>query len=214
VECVYETLDRNKTTFGGYSTHDEMCMLAVEYYPALYRPFMLCFSSPDKRELYKMFGINITPFNESDPTNTSVILPNGGHKDLSNYLKEDFNFNWTPEKIEQFQNASRDVKHDVMCSSHDSDKKGYNSTKNAKETSGGLDFYVHRGYPNITEPLVVPDVCIEKKGAVAGEKIQDNGETRGNRRALKELWERSAGDKAHKNNLLVLISIWIITALI
>jgi dopamine beta-monooxygenase len=32
-QCIYETMDRNSTTFGGYSIRDEMCVNYLHYYP-------------------------------------------------------------------------------------------------------------------------------------------------------------------------------------
>ncbi|CAF0866815.1 unnamed protein product, partial [Brachionus calyciflorus] len=47
LECVYSTKNKNKFTFGGYGTQDEMCGLFIYYYPKI--EFLGCASTiPDK----------------------------------------------------------------------------------------------------------------------------------------------------------------------
>lgn len=40
-------MDRNTTTFAGPSTHDEMCLVYLDYYPAAFGGFA-CISGQDK----------------------------------------------------------------------------------------------------------------------------------------------------------------------
>lgn len=56
VECTYDSMDRNgKAIIGGLSTHEEMCISFVYYYPKI--PFWYCGSSQDKQAHMKLLGI-------------------------------------------------------------------------------------------------------------------------------------------------------------
>lgn len=55
VECVYNTEDRNATTFSGIATHDEMCLVYADYYPSVYDGFV-CISSPDPIQFFNALG--------------------------------------------------------------------------------------------------------------------------------------------------------------
>lgn len=57
------------------------------------------------------------------------MKPDGATKKLSPYLKEDFKYDWTPGKIEEFQKAGRDVNHTVICIRQDLDKPELNFSK-------------------------------------------------------------------------------------
>src|SRR5262245_18966269 len=65
-----------------------------------------------------------------------------------------------------------------------------------------LDIHVQHGYPNINEPLLVPDVCIDKKGGKT--KSQNIGETGGNQPVPQELQERSAGETVHEQYIIMI----------
>ncbi|XP_064648507.1 DBH-like monooxygenase protein 1 [Lineus longissimus] len=54
VECTYNTMDRNLPVYGGKSTHEEMCMSFIYYYPRL--PMVQCFSQPTFSTLQDIFS--------------------------------------------------------------------------------------------------------------------------------------------------------------
>jgi len=89
VECIYKTLDRTKSTYGGYPTHKEMCYVFVQYYPVVYKGLQ-CSSYLPKNDLYK----NLT-------------------KDAGIHDTKEF---WTQDKIKEFQNMERNGMHIVQCS--------------------------------------------------------------------------------------------------
>lgn len=68
-------------------------------------------------------------FSASEPLDTSVMLPNGEKKKLSKYLKRDFKFDWTTDRVSQYQKAIRNVRHDIYCVREDRDKPPMNFTK-------------------------------------------------------------------------------------
>lgn len=54
-ECTYSTAGREKPTFGGYSTKDEMCMAFVVYYPRT--ELAACYSVPPVRTFFEALGV-------------------------------------------------------------------------------------------------------------------------------------------------------------
>ncbi|XP_071944655.1 DBH-like monooxygenase protein 1 [Antedon mediterranea] len=50
VECVYKTMDREKVTFGGLSSRDEMCSAFIFYYPKVNAGN--CYSVPQQKNLH------------------------------------------------------------------------------------------------------------------------------------------------------------------
>uniref|UniRef100_B4MQU2 GK21375 n=2 Tax=Drosophila willistoni TaxID=7260 RepID=B4MQU2_DROWI len=54
-DCAYETLHRNRPTFGGYSTKQEMCLSFITYYPKI--DLSGCYSMTPVREFFEMFGV-------------------------------------------------------------------------------------------------------------------------------------------------------------
>jgi len=142
-ECVYETANRNRTTFSGLPTSDEMCLTYIDYYPAVFRGF-LCVSSPQKQLMYDALGYH--------PEN----IPDLKHKSKDQYLREDFKIDWTPDRVKQIQDVSRNGQHDVFCVSPPADVV-------ANGKSGGFNKFVQNGYPKVTDPLKPPkDECDKK----------------------------------------------------
>lgn len=55
-DCAYDTMHRKRTTFGGYSTKQEMCLSFITYYPKI--ELAGCYSMTPVREFFEMFGVN------------------------------------------------------------------------------------------------------------------------------------------------------------
>jgi hypothetical protein len=53
-ECTYSTVGRNKPTFGGYSTKEEMCLAFVLHYPRT--ELAGCYSMPPIKYFFKILG--------------------------------------------------------------------------------------------------------------------------------------------------------------
>jgi len=76
--CVYNTMDRNKTTRGGFATMDEMCLTILSYYPKLDGAFCTTKAKP--------LNINSTiNIKKPDPSTTPGFmkfapLGEGNHK--------------------------------------------------------------------------------------------------------------------------------------
>lgn len=54
-DCAYDTTHRKRTTFGGYSTKQEMCLSFITYYPKI--DLAGCYSMTPVREFFEMFGV-------------------------------------------------------------------------------------------------------------------------------------------------------------
>ena len=55
VECDFDTKDRNRFTFGGFPTAEEMCLVFLTYYPAV--NLGACFSRPSWNNIFSAYGI-------------------------------------------------------------------------------------------------------------------------------------------------------------
>ncbi|BFG03078.1 MOXD1 homolog 1 [Drosophila madeirensis] len=55
-DCAYETIERKRPTFGGYSTKQEMCLSFITYYPKI--ELAGCYSMTPVREFFEMFGVS------------------------------------------------------------------------------------------------------------------------------------------------------------
>lgn len=65
--CVYETLNRENMTFGGYSIRDEMCVNYMHYYPV--SSLEVCKSSISEEVLERYFSkMNYYDSSETDPS--------------------------------------------------------------------------------------------------------------------------------------------------
>ncbi|KAI3388689.1 hypothetical protein SNEBB_001402 [Seison nebaliae] len=76
-QCLHNTMERNKMTFGGTSIFDEMCLNYIHYYPSI--NLELCKSAVDEKSLDKLFSTYNYSFNIS--TNGS-----NDHKKLFNMM--------------------------------------------------------------------------------------------------------------------------------
>jgi len=85
LECVYETMNRDKTVFSGFATSDEMCLVYADYYPAVFNG-LICYSAANITE--KLLALNMTQ---------------GGDVE------------WTPEKVKILQRIERNGTHYVSC---------------------------------------------------------------------------------------------------
>jgi hypothetical protein len=146
LECVYDTSKKNKTMFSGLGTSEEMCQFVATYYPAIEGGFA-CYSSINSRKLFAPMGINFAPNTIDD-----VLLPNGHTKPLGDYLKQDYQFNWTNDSAKEWEKANKDVQHNIYCIHNSEGPTNY-------------ELFVQDGYPNVTEPLVTPDLCAKEKAA-------------------------------------------------
>ncbi|XP_030383547.1 MOXD1 homolog 1 [Scaptodrosophila lebanonensis] len=54
-DCAYETTNRKRPTFGGYSTKQEMCLSFITYYPKI--DLAGCYSMTPVREFVETFGV-------------------------------------------------------------------------------------------------------------------------------------------------------------
>ncbi|XP_058803916.1 MOXD1 homolog 1 [Phymastichus coffea] len=54
-ECVYDTRDRTKPTFGGYAAHQEMCLAFVVHYPRT--PLAACYSMTPVKEFFNALNV-------------------------------------------------------------------------------------------------------------------------------------------------------------
>ncbi|KAH8234531.1 hypothetical protein KR032_008225 [Drosophila birchii] len=54
-DCAYETKQRKRPTFGGYSKQKEMCLTFITYYPKI--ELSGCYSMTPVREFFEMFGV-------------------------------------------------------------------------------------------------------------------------------------------------------------
>jgi hypothetical protein len=134
-ECVYDTTSRNKTTFCGLPTYEEMCLTYIDYYPAIYKGFA-CLSMPNITSVYNALGVdpNIVPKNKS----------------ASKYLREKVTIDWTSEKINRLQDVERNGQHDVIC---------MRLPLNANDTGNNVEIFLQNGYPKVTQPLEPKDDC-------------------------------------------------------
>ncbi|XP_011497249.1 PREDICTED: MOXD1 homolog 1 [Ceratosolen solmsi marchali] len=60
VECVYNTLDRNRPTFGGYAAYQEMCLAFIVHYPRTL--LAACYSMTPVKEFFN--ALNIQSFKD------------------------------------------------------------------------------------------------------------------------------------------------------
>jgi len=58
VECTYNSLQRNKTSYGGIGTYEEMCNAFISYYPRV-EAFSWCASRPTADAIAKPLGIKL-----------------------------------------------------------------------------------------------------------------------------------------------------------
>lgn len=86
-DCAYDTSHRKQTTFGGYSTKQEMCLSFITYYPKI--DLAGCYSMTPVREFFEMFGVyKFYSLNMTDVEN--LFLYNGNLLDYipnTNYGK-------------------------------------------------------------------------------------------------------------------------------
>jgi hypothetical protein len=55
VECVYNTRDRNRPTFGGYAAYQEMCLAFIVHYPRTH--LAACYSMTPVKEFFNALNI-------------------------------------------------------------------------------------------------------------------------------------------------------------
>ncbi|XP_055310996.1 MOXD1 homolog 1 [Sitodiplosis mosellana] len=100
-DCAYETLNRKRPTFGGYSTKQEMCLSFITYYPKI--DLAGCYSMTPVKEFFEIFGVyefysmnmtdveNLFLYNGNAldllPTTVFPNFPPGGHIDDENNQK-------------------------------------------------------------------------------------------------------------------------------
>ncbi|KAL5275199.1 MOXD1 family protein [Megaselia abdita] len=109
-ECAYETTNRKRLTFGGYSTKQEMCLSFLTYYPRT--QLTGCYSMTPVREFFETFGVyQFYSLNMNDVEN--LFLYNGNAMDLlpnSIVGKSDMNkFNSSKSKISQVYADGEDL---------------------------------------------------------------------------------------------------------
>ncbi|XP_022225581.2 MOXD1 homolog 1 isoform X1 [Drosophila obscura] len=81
-DCAYETIERKRPTFGGYSTKQEMCLSFITYYPKI--ELAGCYSMTPVQEFFAMFGVSqFFSLNMTDVEN--LFLYNGN---LLDYIPE------------------------------------------------------------------------------------------------------------------------------
>ncbi|KAL9918508.1 MOXD1 homolog 1 [Glossina fuscipes fuscipes] len=79
-DCAYETSNRKRPTFGGYSTKQEMCLSFLTYYPRI--DLAGCYSMTPVREFFETFGVyQFYSLNMTDVEN--LFLYNG---DILDYI--------------------------------------------------------------------------------------------------------------------------------
>ncbi|XP_063608834.1 DBH-like monooxygenase protein 1 [Penaeus indicus] len=74
VECDYDSRGRNKSTFTGWASEDEMCQAFINYYPRV--DMALCRSSPHPDSLAEAFAL--PPFQKNLDLNTFIFDPKVG----------------------------------------------------------------------------------------------------------------------------------------
>ncbi|XP_022247444.1 DBH-like monooxygenase protein 1 [Limulus polyphemus] len=100
VECVYDSTSRQTTTFGGFSTKDEMCLAFFFYYPKTNMSF--CLSSPMSNLIAGLAGYS--GVFESPPSAQNE----GFHK----YIRD---YKWPKSFMPVIQGALRYGPHEQMC---------------------------------------------------------------------------------------------------
>lgn len=53
--CPFQTLNRRRPTFGGYTTKQEMCLSFITYYPKI--ELAGCYSMTPVKEFFEIFGV-------------------------------------------------------------------------------------------------------------------------------------------------------------
>ncbi|XP_012877099.1 PREDICTED: putative DBH-like monooxygenase protein 2 [Dipodomys ordii] len=93
VECNYQTLDRDSTTFGGISTINEMCLIFLFYYPR--NNISSCLGFPDIIYVANELGEEAS----ENPMENLIVLEN---------------IDWTPENIRKAEKACKEARQTVM----------------------------------------------------------------------------------------------------
>ncbi|XP_076307684.1 DBH-like monooxygenase protein 1 isoform X2 [Tachypleus tridentatus] len=100
VECVYDSTSRQTTTFGGFSTKDEMCLAFLLYYPKT--NLSMCFSSPRNNLIAELTGYS-----------RSFQSPPYPRKEM--YYKYIRDYDWPKSFMPVIQGALRYGPHEQTC---------------------------------------------------------------------------------------------------
>lgn len=106
VECTYDSSERDRVTYGGLSTKDEMCLAFIMYYPRIER--FGCLTAPTLPLVVGAIGA-VTPTyqDENVPSALPTLL------DLIKYMHR--NLDWDSVNISVMENAFRYSPHQVYC---------------------------------------------------------------------------------------------------
>ncbi|XP_054153127.1 DBH-like monooxygenase protein 1 [Oppia nitens] len=96
VECVFDSSYKNRTTFGGLATTDEMCLAFLYYYPRMNKQ-NFCLSGPTRQSIKSMA-------NMSESTSDSQVME---------YLLN--KQNWDVMDVNKSQHLMTGGKHNVEC---------------------------------------------------------------------------------------------------
>ncbi|XP_067141857.1 DBH-like monooxygenase protein 1 homolog [Centruroides vittatus] len=98
VECVYDSSKRDKVTFGGLSTKEEMCLAFFGYYPKI--NISVLFTCPSPYNIVKRLGVK-----EMSDDDRFVISPSTGKN--QSYYEFLNTYPWDYQSVNSVQNAMR-----------------------------------------------------------------------------------------------------------
>ncbi|XP_037081749.1 DBH-like monooxygenase protein 1 [Pollicipes pollicipes] len=108
-ECVYRSSQRANVTLGGQSTWDEMCIVFIQYYPAI--KLAQCVSTPLPRDLLSSLGVWQTSTSRYKQLVVQQPLAWRGVL-FEEYLNQ---LDWTPDRVDNLQRVARDGVHLPEC---------------------------------------------------------------------------------------------------
>uniref|UniRef100_A0A914WP50 DOMON domain-containing protein n=1 Tax=Plectus sambesii TaxID=2011161 RepID=A0A914WP50_9BILA len=116
VECTYDTAQRDKAAYGGYSTSEEMCLALMEYYPKRQTSEEFCGSFIQPMEMLKLLGANESDIIMGDfhgITPTYIRNSRGENVTLTEWYESEVA--WNDDSARRLQEFMRSSHHSVKC---------------------------------------------------------------------------------------------------
>ncbi|XP_023242131.1 proteoglycan 4-like [Centruroides sculpturatus] len=142
VECTYDSSKKNHTTFGGLSTHEEMCLAFLSYYPK--QNISAATSCPIPSNVLKSIGVEKLSEDEK-----SVVSPlTGKNESYYDFLDS---YSWDEISVNQIQKAMMYGPHINFC----------------LDTNGkGIKNYILSRYPKVKRSYKEPDICASRENPI------------------------------------------------
>uniref|UniRef100_A0A914W9W3 DOMON domain-containing protein n=1 Tax=Plectus sambesii TaxID=2011161 RepID=A0A914W9W3_9BILA len=174
VECTYDSTARDKTTYGGFGTDNEMCLAFLEYYPKRNKTTEGCMSFVDQTEVLQILGLkkdqfDLGPSGGFEINSMSVINQNKQNVSLINWYKNDLKY--TDAMVSKLQDFMKNSPQTVSCGLEG--QKVNSEGQRGTETNAAV--IKLNGSVPITRPYVEPKAVCVVSGNNAGGMTQANG---------------------------------------